>query len=40
MNKWTKTSIELASKNNYLDRLFAVYPTIPDRKKKDKIRNN
>ena len=36
MNKWTKTSIELASKNNYLDRLFAVYPTIPDEKRKIK----
>ena len=36
MNKWTKISIELASKNNYLDRLFAVYPTIPDEKRKIK----
>ena len=34
MNKWTKISIELASKDNYLDQLFAVYPTIPDKKRK------
>ena len=34
MNKWTKISIELASKGNYLDQLFAVYPTIPDKKRK------
>ena len=34
MNKWTKISIELASKNNYLDQLFDVYPTIQDKKRK------
>ena len=33
MNKWTKISVELANKNNYLDQLFAVYPTIPDTKR-------
>ena len=33
MNKWTKISVELANKNNYLDQLFAVYPTIPDAKR-------
>ena len=27
MNKWTKISVELANKSNYLDRLFNVYPT-------------
>ena len=34
MNKWTKISIELASKNNYLDQLFDVYPTIQGKKRK------
>ena len=34
MNKWTKISIELASKDNYLDQLFAVYPIIPGKKRK------
>ena len=36
MNKWTKISIELANKSDYLDQLFAVYPTIPDEKRKIK----
>lgn len=30
MNYWTKLSIEYANQRNYLDNLFAVYPTIPD----------
>ena len=34
MNKWTKISVELANKSNYLDRLFNVYPTIQEKKRK------
>lgn len=30
MNHWTQLSIEYANQRNYLDRLFQVYPTIPD----------
>ena len=30
MNYWTQLSIEFANQRNYLDELFAVYPTIPD----------
>lgn len=30
MNRWTKISIDFANQRNYLDELFAVYPTIPD----------
>jgi len=30
MNYFTKLSIEIANKKNYLDYLFQVYPTIPD----------
>lgn len=30
MNHWIKLSIEFANQTNYLDRLFKVYPTIPD----------
>ena len=33
MNKWTKISIELANKRNYLDQLFTVYPTIQEKKR-------
>jgi len=31
MNVWTKLSIEFANQRNYLDELFKVYPTIPER---------
>ena len=31
MNHWTKLSIEYANQRSYLDDLFQVYPTIPDR---------
>ena len=34
MNKWTKISVELANKRNYLDQLFTVYPTIQEKKRK------
>lgn len=30
MNHWTQLSIEFANQRNYLDQLFAVYPTIPE----------
>ncbi|MBD3331079.1 restriction endonuclease [Candidatus Peregrinibacteria bacterium] len=30
MNYWTQLSIEYANQRNYLDDLFAIYPTIPD----------
>lgn len=30
MNYWTQLSIEYANQRNYLDDLFAVYPTIPN----------
>jgi len=30
MNHWTRLSIEFANQRNYLDELFAVYPTIPE----------
>ncbi|GAH37868.1 unnamed protein product, partial [marine sediment metagenome] len=30
MNYWTKLSIEYANQKNYLDELFAIYPTIPE----------
>lgn len=30
MNHWTKLSIDLANQSNYLDKLFQVYPTIPE----------
>ena len=30
MNIWTEYSIKLASQENYLDRLYRVYPTIPN----------
>lgn len=30
MNYWTQLSIDYANKRNYLDNLFAVYPTIPE----------
>ncbi len=30
MNHWTKLSIEFANQRNYLDKLFRVYPTIPE----------
>lgn len=30
MNFWTELSIELANQTNYLDKLFCVYPTIPE----------
>ena len=30
MNYWTSLSIEYANQRNYLDDLFAVYPTIPE----------
>lgn len=30
MNHWTQLSIEFANQRNYLDRLFGVYPTIPE----------
>lgn len=30
MNFWMKLSIEFANQRNYLDELFAVYPTIPN----------
>lgn len=30
MNHWTKLSIDFANQRNYLDELFAVYPTIPE----------
>jgi hypothetical protein len=31
MNHWTKLSIDYANKRVYLDGLFQVYPTIPER---------
>ena len=34
MNKWTKISVELANKRNYLDQLFTIYPTIQEKKRK------
>ena len=30
MNHWTQLSIDFANQRNYLDELFAVYPTIPE----------
>ena len=33
MGQWTDLSIELANKQNYLDRLFKIYPTIPEGKR-------
>lgn len=30
MNYWTELSVEFANQKNYLDELFAVYPTIPE----------
>lgn len=30
MNHWTQLSIEFANQRNYLDKLFEVYPTIPE----------
>ncbi|MDD2578238.1 MAG: restriction endonuclease [Candidatus Dojkabacteria bacterium] len=30
MNVWTEYSVKLASQENYLDRLYRVYPTIPN----------
>jgi len=30
MNHWIRLSIEFANQRNYLDELFAVYPTIPE----------
>ena len=30
MNYWTDLSIQFANQRNYLDELFAVYPTIPE----------
>lgn len=30
MNYWTKLSIDFANQRNYLDKLFEVYPTIPE----------
>lgn len=30
MNYWTQLSIEFANQRNYLDKLFSVYPTIPE----------
>lgn len=30
MNHWTELSIEYANEKNYLDKLFHIYPTIPD----------
>ena len=31
MNYWTELSVEFANQRNYLDELFTVYPTTPDR---------
>ncbi|MCZ2142999.1 MAG: hypothetical protein LC102_06190 [Ignavibacteriales bacterium] len=33
MNFWTQLSIEFASQKDYLDKLFSVYPTIPESKR-------
>lgn len=34
MNKWIEKSIELANNQNYLDKLFDIYPMIPNNVRK------
>ena len=34
MNEWIRNSINLANNSNYLDRLFEIYPTIPNQPRK------